>query len=112
MTVHWTTAALGHLTAIHDYIAKNSPRYALKVIDRITRRSEQFAAFPYSGAKVQEYNDEAIREVGGFQTQTQLGLETGVLKNIAGVLPRVIAKQPFGNGVPSNVVEASYKRGT
>lgn len=28
MTVQWTTNALDHLQALHDYIARNSPVYA------------------------------------------------------------------------------------
>jgi addiction module RelE/StbE family toxin len=63
VTVHWTDTALGHLRAIHDYIAQNSSRYAQKMVDRITRRSEQLAAFPLIGAAVPEYADASIREV-------------------------------------------------
>lgn len=63
MRVHWTDAAVGHLLAIYEYIARDSPRYAQRMIDRITRRSEQFAAFPLSGAMVPEYESPDIREV-------------------------------------------------
>jgi plasmid stabilization system protein ParE len=63
MKVHWTNVALGHLSAIHDYIAQNSPRYAQRMVDRITRRSEQLASFPLLGAVVPEYDAEDIREI-------------------------------------------------
>ena len=63
MIVHWTTTAIAHLTAIHDYIAQNSPRYAQRMIDRITRRTEKLSQFPLIGGLVAEYQDEAIREV-------------------------------------------------
>lgn len=63
MTVRWSRMALRHLTAIHDYIAQNSPRYAQGMVDRITRRSEQLADFPQSGSVVPEYEDESVREV-------------------------------------------------
>ena len=33
------------------------------MVDRITRRSEQIAAFPLSGHKVREYQSDRIREV-------------------------------------------------
>ncbi|HBB30452.1 MAG TPA: hypothetical protein DDZ80_15260 [Cyanobacteria bacterium UBA8803] len=49
MRVYWTDTALQHLLAIHTYIAKNSPQYADIVVDRLTRRSQQIAAFPLSG---------------------------------------------------------------
>jgi len=40
MNVHWTDTAQGHLAAIHDYIAQNSPEYAQRMVDRLTRRSQ------------------------------------------------------------------------
>ena len=48
---------------IYEYIARNSPVYAKRVVDRITRRSEQIAEFPLSGRKVPEYKTEDIREI-------------------------------------------------
>lgn len=63
MKVHWTETAEAHLDAIHAYIAQNSKTYALSTIDRITRRSQQIAAFPLSGRKVPEFDQAKIREV-------------------------------------------------
>jgi plasmid stabilization system protein ParE len=39
MKVHWTKTAEDHLDAIYAYIAQDSSEYALRVVDRITRRS-------------------------------------------------------------------------
>lgn len=61
--VHWTDTAEGHLNAIYTYIALDSPEYAKRMVDRITRRSQQIADFPLSGRKVPEYNMEQIREI-------------------------------------------------
>jgi toxin ParE1/3/4 len=61
--VHWTDTAVEHLRAIHTYIAKNSPQYALRVVDRLTRRSQQIAEFPLSGRVVPEFEAPQIREV-------------------------------------------------
>jgi len=36
MTVRWTKAAMAHLVAIHEHIARDSPRYASRMVDRIT----------------------------------------------------------------------------
>lgn len=44
--VVWTRAALADLTAIYEHIAADSPRYAVAVVDRLTKRSQQLAAFP------------------------------------------------------------------
>jgi plasmid stabilization system protein ParE len=66
MRVHWTRNALRQLTAIHDFVAKDSERYARGVVDRITRRTEALAQFPRLGAVVPEYDDQSIRELLEF----------------------------------------------
>jgi len=63
VSVHWTKTAQDHLAGIHGYVAQNSPEYAQHMVDRLTRRSEQIAAFPQSGRIVPEYRLEQIREV-------------------------------------------------
>jgi len=63
MKVHWTNAAEGHLDAIFNHIAQNSPEYAKRMIDRITRRSQQIAEYPLSGHRVYEYDFNQVREV-------------------------------------------------
>ena len=63
MKVYWTDNSIEHLLGIYEYIARNSPVYAKRVVDRITRRSEQIAEFPLSGRKVPEYKAEDIREI-------------------------------------------------
>ena len=63
MTVHWTDTALGHLDAIHAFIALDSPAYATGLVDRLTRRSQQIGLFPLSGRRVPEYALDAVREV-------------------------------------------------
>jgi toxin ParE1/3/4 len=63
MKVHWTDTAQGHLSAIHAYIAQDSPSYAKRMVDRLTRRSQQIAKYPFSGRRVPEYDIEPVREV-------------------------------------------------
>ncbi|RMF89119.1 MAG: type II toxin-antitoxin system RelE/ParE family toxin [Nitrospinota bacterium] len=63
MRVYWTNNAIEHLLAIYGYLAQNSPLYAQRMVDRLTKRSEQIAEFPLSGRKVPEYEAEDIREV-------------------------------------------------
>src|SRR3989337_1856056 len=63
MKVHWTDTAEDHLDAIYAYIAQDSSQYAVLMVDRLTRRSQQIANFPLSGRKVPEYEMEQIREV-------------------------------------------------
>ena len=63
MRVAWTDNAVRHLSGIYDYIALNSPTYALRMVDRITRRSTQIAANPLSGRIVPEYQEKDVREL-------------------------------------------------
>ncbi len=63
MKVHWTENAIQHLIAIYDYISQDSPFYAEKMVDRLTRRSQQIADFPQSGRRVPEYRNDDLREV-------------------------------------------------
>lgn len=63
MRAHWTRTAIEHLLVIYEHIAKDAPLYAQLMVDRITRRSEQIAAFPKSGRIVPEYDAPDIREV-------------------------------------------------
>jgi addiction module RelE/StbE family toxin len=63
MKVTWTQNAIDHLVNIFEYIAHDSPFYAKRIVDRITRRSEQIADHPFSGRKVPEYDAEDIREI-------------------------------------------------
>jgi addiction module RelE/StbE family toxin len=63
MKVHWTDTAEGHLDALYAYIAQDSPEYAKRMVDRLTRRSQQIADFPFSGRRVPEYDIDQIREI-------------------------------------------------
>jgi len=63
MKVHWTDTAQRHLDAIYHFIAQDSPAYAKRMVDRLTRRSQQIGQFPFSGRSVPEYEMQQIREV-------------------------------------------------
>ena len=63
MKVFWTDTAVKHLSGIYAYIAQNSPQYARRIVERLTRRSEQISKFPSSGRIVPEFEMEQIREI-------------------------------------------------
>jgi toxin ParE1/3/4 len=63
MKVHWTNTAQAHLDGIYRYIAQDSIEYAKRMVDRLTRRSQQIAEQPLSGRRVPEYDLDQIREV-------------------------------------------------
>jgi plasmid stabilization system protein ParE len=51
------------LKAVHNYHAQISPEYANRLVDLITKRSEQIGNFPNSGRMLPEINLEQIREI-------------------------------------------------
>lgn len=63
MKVYWTNNAIDHLVSIYEYISLNSPTYGKRMVDRITRRSQQITDHPLSGRKVPEYDADDIREL-------------------------------------------------
>jgi addiction module RelE/StbE family toxin len=63
MKVHWTERAKRRLRLIHDYIAKDSPVVAPRVVERLVRRSIQIGELPYSGRAVPECERPDLREV-------------------------------------------------
>lgn len=68
MKVVWTDRAKRNLRAIHDYIAEDSPRYAMRMVDRITRKTQSLERFPLSGHAVPEYEGDpdvgvAVRQI-------------------------------------------------
>ena len=63
MKIVWTDTARSHLDAIYHFIEQDSPAYAKRMVDRLTRRSQQIGNFPLSGRSVPEYEMEQIREV-------------------------------------------------
>ena len=63
MRVEWTQSAISDLATIYERIESDSPRYALAVVDRITKRTTQIARFPNSGQMMPEYQREDVREI-------------------------------------------------
>jgi toxin ParE1/3/4 len=61
--VHWTQNSLEHLRSIYAHIAHDSPRYAQRMVDRLTARSKQIGRFPLLGAVVPEYRPLEVREI-------------------------------------------------
>jgi len=63
MKVVWTETAISHLTNIHDYISRDSERWAQRMVDRITSQSKRIGDHPELGQVVAEYGLSNIREV-------------------------------------------------
>ncbi len=63
MRVIWSERALRRLQELHDYIARDQPINARRVIHRLLMRGEQLAQQPRSGRVVPEYDDPGLREL-------------------------------------------------
>ncbi len=61
--VIWTEYAIEDLRLIHEYISKDSKRYADRFIEKLFERVDQLEAFPKSGRVVPEFNTVSIREL-------------------------------------------------
>lgn len=59
----WTELAIEDLRSIHDYISRDSKRYADRFIEKIFKRVEQLEALPNSGRIVPEFSYTKIREL-------------------------------------------------
>ncbi len=67
MKVHFTDAANEQVDGIYAYIAADSPHYAQRVLDQITRKARNIGIMPRAAAIVPEYSRPDIREVFLYQ---------------------------------------------
>ena len=61
--IKWTNRALNDLREIHEFIAKDSPRYAQIQIEKIQKAVSNLAVFPSLGRQVPEFSHLPYREV-------------------------------------------------
>jgi toxin ParE1/3/4 len=54
MRVAWSEPAVADLVAIHDYIARDSPHYAQRFVERLVAAVEPLESFPQLGRIVPE----------------------------------------------------------
>jgi plasmid stabilization system protein ParE len=59
----WTDEAAESLSAIHDYIARDSLRYAVSVCADIVDSVDRLKTYPESGRVVPELSDPTYREL-------------------------------------------------
>ncbi|PKD38945.1 type II toxin-antitoxin system mRNA interferase toxin, RelE/StbE family [Methylomonas sp. Kb3] len=62
--VIWTPRARTDLKAIHDYIARDSPLTAKRIIRELIQKTDSLAVSPYLGKKVPEFEQQELREIG------------------------------------------------
>ena len=59
----WSNLAIDDLKSIHDYISKDSTRYATEIVEKMIDRVSQLENFPKSGRIVPEFNNDLVREL-------------------------------------------------
>ncbi|HAC91131.1 MAG TPA: type II toxin-antitoxin system RelE/ParE family toxin [Planctomycetaceae bacterium] len=83
MKVKWASSAIADLAGIYAHIAQDSSQYAQRVVDRITNRTKQIGAFPYSGQEVPEYTRNDIGEVIEYSYRLIYVIEADVIHVVA-----------------------------
>ena len=64
MTIDWSERSISDLSALHDYIARDSRLYAERFVASLVRAVEPLADFPELGRRVPEEPDRAdVREL-------------------------------------------------
>lgn len=64
--VIWTARARADLKAIHDYIAKDSPENAKRVVREMRHKADTLEETPLIGRVVPELDDPDIREIPAY----------------------------------------------
>ncbi|GLC24640.1 type II toxin-antitoxin system RelE/ParE family toxin [Roseisolibacter agri] len=84
VAVLWSAQAADDLQEIHDYIARQSPRYAAVVAGRLVAAVDRVREFPESGRIVPELNDPAVREVihGAYRIVYELQPDVAVVLTV------------------------------
>lgn len=61
--IRWSLTAAADLQDIEDFVARDSPVYAVRLVDGIVQAVERLEPFPLSGRVVPEFEREDLREV-------------------------------------------------
>lgn len=63
MVIFWSFAARDDLKSIHDYIARDSKRYAIRVTQDILEKTKTLPELPQLGKVVSEISEDNLREI-------------------------------------------------
>jgi toxin ParE1/3/4 len=61
--VRWSLTAMSDLRDIEEFVARDSPVYAVRLTDRLVEAVERLETFPLSGRMVPEFERQDLREV-------------------------------------------------
>lgn len=63
MTVQWTPEARERLRAIAEFVARDDPGAAARLLERLVKRGESLSRFPRRGRRVPERPEGDLREL-------------------------------------------------
>lgn len=75
----WSLEAIKDVEQIAEYIARDSPRYASVVVDKLTAMAAKIASSPRSGRMTPEFGMDEIRERTVFSYRLIYRIEPGVI---------------------------------
>ncbi|HEX8245542.1 MAG TPA: type II toxin-antitoxin system RelE/ParE family toxin [Longimicrobium sp.] len=78
--VVWPHYALADLDDIAEYIARDSGRAALRVVDDILAAGDRLSAFPLSGGVVDAYGLESVRQIFAGEYRVVYEIEDDVVE--------------------------------
>ena len=69
MNVTWTEQACERLLEIERFVARDDPRAAVRLVDRLINRGDALAEYPDRGRRLPELPDSGLREliVGNYR---------------------------------------------
>jgi len=66
VVIFWSIPARDDLKNIHDYIARDSKRYAIRVTQDIREKAKSLVEFPQLGKMVPEIGEDSVREINMY----------------------------------------------
>jgi toxin ParE1/3/4 len=63
VVIFWSIPARDDLKGIYEYIARDSKRYATRVVQNIHEKTKTLVEFPQLGKAVPEIGEENVREI-------------------------------------------------
>ena len=96
--VTWSNPAKNDLKKIHDYIAKDSKFYAVKVSQEFIEKSEKLKVFPKMGRIVPEIGDPNIRELFVYSYRLIYEISSAKIE----ILAIIHGRQDFHKSIDNN----------
>ena len=95
--VAWREQARSDIASIKEYIARNSPANAKKVVATIERAADRLADFPYAFRMIPEFQDPDRRETFVYQYRIMYRVEPDRIRILRAVHGRRLLKNVTGS---------------